>query len=802
VKIAGSIRSFLGSYIGRMLLGTLLIHLTLTPLLFASIFLLVERDYKSQFVNFTRTQSFQLATQIGENPDLERTQRILDDLMLSGQALYAEYESGGQRIKPSVLAVNTAFQEDFFFGEHDDNIYFVVAKIDHAGQALDTLRLGFDETPLAETIAQSYLRGTYIAAGYLALTLVLVGFFGHRLTQSIRQLRVASHKIADGDTTTELAIEASVTEVSNLAQDLETMRRELVRRQHEIALREATQRAILESAAEGIITINEHGLIQSFNKAAESIFGFREGEIVGTHFTRIISESDAYLINPATDDTPLSRMELSGVRKTNQEFHLSLSVSKTRTGGAGLTTVLAQDISERKAFEAQLKYLATHDTLTGLPSRTFFNYQLSQAIAHVARSKKLSALLFLDLDRFKYVNDTLGHEFGDKLLVAVAERLHKIICVEDTLARLGGDEFTVILFEIDRPEQAAAFAQQILSELSNLFYLDGREIYITGSIGIALCPFEGASSTPSDLVKNADSAMFMAKKIGGNKYEFFTQKLSRNMAARLDIEAGLRYALDREELALHYQPQIDVSTGQITGVEALLRWNRAGHGPVSPAEFVPVAEETGLILPIGTWVLRTACAQAKTWQNMGLRPISMAVNVSARQFEQPHLLDLMREILTNTGLEPSRLEIELTESIVMNHVEHALYVLSELKKMGIRIAMDDFGTGYSSLGSLKRFPIDVLKIDRSFVCDIGTPLDDGTIASAIIEMGQALKLKVLAEGVETADQMAFLRAHKCNIVQGYHISKPLPAQAVTVLLEQERILTDRRRSNPGGLRRR
>jgi len=785
-----------------MLLGTLLIHITLIPLLFGSIFLLVERDYKSQFVNFTRTQSFQLATQIGENPDLERTQRILDDLMLSGQALYAEYESGAQRIKPSVLAVNTSFQEDFFFGEHDDNIYFVVAKIDHAGQGLDTLRLGFDEAPLAETIAQSYLRGAYIAAGYLALTLVMVGFFGHRLTQSIRQLRIASHKIADGDTTTELAIEASVTEVSNLAQDLETMRRELVRRQHEIAIREATQRAILESAAEGIITINEHGLIQSFNKAAESIFGFREEEIVGTPFTRIISESDAYLLNPASEETPLSRMELSGVRKTNQEFHLLLSVSKTRAEGEVLTTVLAQDISERKAFEAQLKYLATHDTLTGLPSRTYFNYQLSKAIAHSGRSKKLSALLFLDLDRFKYVNDTLGHEFGDKLLVAVAERLHKCIEVEDTLARLGGDEFTVILFEIDHPEQAAAFAHRILSELSNLFYLDGREIYITGSIGIALCPFDGSSSTPSDLVKNADSAMFLAKKIGGNKYEFFTHKLSRNMAARLDIEAGLRYALERDELELHYQPQIDVSTGQITGVEALLRWNRTGHTPVSPAEFVPVAEETGLILPIGTWVLRTACAQAKTWQSMGLGPISMAVNVSARQFEQPHLLDLMREVLTDTELEPLRLEIELTESIVMNHIEHALYVLSELKKMGVRIAMDDFGTGYSSLGSLKRFPIDVLKIDRSFVCDIGSSLDDGTIAAAIIEMGQALKLKVLAEGVENADQLAFLRTHKCNIVQGYHISKPLPAKAVTELLEQERILTDRRRSNPGGLRRR
>lgn len=794
------IQTFLRSYIGRMLLGTFLIHLLLIPLLFASIILLVERDYKSQFVNFTRTQSFQLATQIGEDVNAERTQRILDDLVLSGQALYAEFENVDQRIRPGVSMLEAEFQEDFYFGEHDDGIYFVVAKLDRMGASGGTLRLGFDESPLSELITKLYLRGALIAAGYLAFTLVLVWFFGNRLTHSIRQLRVAAHKIAGGDAATELAIEGTVTEVSDLAHDLEIMRCELVQQQQQIAIREATQRAILESAAEGIITVNASGEIQSFNKAAESIFGYQEVDVIGTRFANMISASDQSRILLVALPQSLTRLELSGLRKTGHEFHLSVAFSRTHAEGLDLTTILAQDISERKAFEAQLKYLATHDTLTGLPSRTFFNYRLSQAIADVKNSNRMSALLFLDLDRFKYVNDTLGHDFGDKLLVAVADRLRHCINVEDTIARLGGDEFTVILPELRDAEHASAIAQKILSELSNLYSIDGREIYITGSIGISVSPFEGLEPTSSDLTKYADSAMFVAKRQGGNACQFFTSKLHKNLASRLNIEAGLRHALEGNELELHYQPQIDAATGKVTGVEALIRWQRPGYGMVSPLDFISIAEETGLILPIGAWVLRTACAQAKVWQTMGIGPITMAVNVSARQFEQPKLLELVRDTLIVEELDPIYLELELTESIVMNHVDYAIYVLTELKKLGVRMAMDDFGTGYSSLSSLKRFPIDVLKIDRSFIGDIGTAQDNGTIASAIIEMGHALKLKVLAEGVENSAQLNFLREQKCNLIQGYHISKPLPAHVATEFLQQERVV-DRRRTGANGLRR-
>ncbi len=779
MKAKTAVRAFLASYVGRMLLGTLLMHLVLIPLLFASIFLLVERDYKAQFVNFTRAQSLQLATRIGENPDAVRIRLILDDLVLSGQTLYAEYETGGRRVTPGIPMANAEFREDFFFGEHGDGIYFVVAKVERAGQPPDTLKLGFDERPLAELIATSYLRGAYIAAGYLALTLVLVGFFGHALTQSIRQLRNASHQIAGGDATTELAIHASVTEVSLLAQDLEKMRRELVRREREIALREATQRAILESAAEGIITVSGQGLIQSFNTAAESIFGYLEHEVLNTPFTRMLTDAGAGLF-AGGEIHPLIRRELGGLRKSNEEFHLLLSVSETHAAGTRLFTLLAQDISERKAFEAQLKYLATHDTLTRLPNRALFNDRLAHALAHAKRGGHITALLFLDLDRFKYINDTLGHEFGDSFLVAVTERLNTCVRREDTLARLGGDEFTIVLHEIAQPEDAAVVAQKMLRELSHLFYLNSREIYITGSIGIALYPFDGG--TPGDLIKHADNAMYLAKKLGGNNAQYFTAKVN-NVASRLEMEAALRYAIERDELILHYQPQVDINSGRIVGLEALLRWQRPGHGTVSPLEFVPLAEETGQILAIGAWVLRAACAQVKAWQDLGHGPLSIAVNLSARQFEQPDLLDVIREILADTGVKPAQLEIELTESTVMHHVEQAISVLGELKKLGVRVAIDDFGTGYSSLSYLTRFPIDVLKIDKSFIAAITDAHDDGAIASAIIAMARMLKLKVVAEGVETAQQLAFLRARSCTVVQGYHLSRPLSAQAVTEALE-------------------
>ena len=520
MKAKGAIRGFLNSYTGQVLLGALAINLVLIPLLFASIFLLVGQDYKAQFINFARAQSFQLALEISENPEPERIQRLLDDMELSGQALYAEHEMDGGHIGSGMIGATVEFKEDFFFGEHGDDIYFVATKVaDSAGQPRGTLKLGFDELPLVELIKTAYLRGAYIAAGYLVLTLILVGSFGYFLTRSIRRLRDAAHKIADGHTETELTIKTRFTEVSDLAQDLEVMRRELVRREQEIALREATQRNIVENVAEGIVTVDEQYLIRSFNRAAETMFGYAEREVLNTPFARMLSNTDAHLFNPAEDTRPLIRQELSGLRKSSQLFDLSLSTVKIHIGRTRLYTLLAQDISERKEFEAKLQRLATYDLLTKLPNRLFFNDRLTQTLSYAKRGSNITALFFIDLDHFKEINDTLGHEYGDLLLVAAAQRMSDCIRPEDTLARLGGDEFSLILSEIKRPMSAAVVAQKILSELSRPFRLNEREISISGSIGIAIFPTDAA--TAEALLSYADSAMYLAKKLGGNNYQYY-----------------------------------------------------------------------------------------------------------------------------------------------------------------------------------------------------------------------------------------------------------------------------------------
>lgn len=784
MRSPSKLRAILGSFTGRMLLGALLMNVVLIPLLFFSIFFLVERDYKAEFVNVTRAQSLQVVARLAEDASPSRVQALLDELVLSGQALYAAFDIGDTHLSASLPMTDAPFQEDFFFGQHEDDVYFVAAPLPSLTQKpVATLKLGFDERPLADRIHASYLHATYIALGYLLLTLLMVGVFGHLLTHSIRRLRRASHEIARGNTSLALNMSTHVTEISYLAHDLEAMRLELLRREQEIAVREATQRAVLETAAEGIITLNALGVIASFNRAAEVIFGYGASEVIGEPFATLLAPDQVFPFEAAGEAQHTVRKELKGMRKSSQIFDVLLSASKTQIAGMRLCTLLVQDITERKAFEAKLKYLASHDTLTRLPNRALFADRLGLALAHAKRGTHVTALMFLDLDRFKYINDTLGHEFGDQLLVAVTERLSGCIRAEDTLARLGGDEFTMILTAIKSSEDAAVVARKVLSQLALPFLLDERELFITGSLGIALYPSDAESA--GELIKQADSAMYLAKRLGGNSFQFFTSKIHHNVSVRLEMETGLRYALERQEFELHYQPQVDLASGLITGFEALLRWQRPGHGSVSPLQFIPLAEESGLIVPIGDWVLRVACAQARAWQDMGFGPLSIAVNLSARQFEQSTLADTIQTILDEAGLSPALLEVELTESTVMHHVDQAIATLRKLKQLGVRVSIDDFGTGYSSLSYLKRFPLDVLKVDKSFIADISSADDDGAIASAIIAMGQMLKLKVIAEGVENAEQLAFLRARGCGTVQGFYFSEPRPAIAIAQMLEAQ-----------------
>ncbi len=449
-------------------------------------------------------------------------------------------------------------------------------------------------------------------------------------------------------------------------------------------------------------------------------------------------------------------------------------------GDGGLIARSIRYSIERKRSEERLAYMAQYDHLTGLTNRALFQDRLEQALARAKRSGALVALMFLDLDRFKAVNDTLGHGTGDLLLKKVAERLEGSVRETDTVARIGGDEFGIILEGLTEAQDAALVARKIIDKLVQPFVLDGHEVFVTTSIGIAVYP----SSNGDSLLTDADSAMYCAKEQGRNTYRFHTPEMNAQVRERLNMESKLRRALDQEEFLLYYQPQVDLTTGMIVGTEALLRWQHPELGLVSPGKFIPVLEDIGMIVRVGEWVLQTACRQSKAWQRDGFPPLRMAVNISARQFSRRDLIDTVAGVLTETGLDPNYLELEITESLLMEDIKANSRLLDELKTSveGLRVSIDDFGTGYSSFSYLKTFPIDLLKIDQSFIRDITTNSDDAAITTTIIVLAHNLRLKVIAEGVETEEQMTYLREKGCDEAQGFYFSRPLPADEFTKLL--------------------
>ena len=457
-----------------------------------------------------------------------------------------------------------------------------------------------------------------------------------------------------------------------------------------------------------------------------------------------------------------------------------------RSGDSTIIAAISRDIRARLAIEEKVAYLAQFDALTGLPNRNLFQDRLVHAMALARRNEWPMAVLFIDLDRFKLVNDTLGHSAGDKLLKEAASRLRSCVRSSDTVGRLGGDEFAAILTELSIPSDAGVVAQKIIDVLRQPFDLDGKETYVSASIGITLYPTD--SDSAEALVMNADAAMYRAKEQGRNNYQFFTRDMNQRALQRVQMEASLRRALDRMEFRLVFQPKAHLATGKICGFEALLRWQHPEKGTIAPAEFIPVLEETGLIVPVGEWVLRTACAQIKAWEKAGLKVPPVSVNLSPRQFEQKNLRDSVHRVLRETKVDPGLIEFEITESLLMHDPEGAARTLASLKQSGVRLSMDDFGTGYSSLGYLKRFPIDTLKIDRSFIRDISTDADDATLTRAIILLAQNLRLKVVAEGVETEDQLSFLRANGCDEMQGYLFANPTDAEECGRMLREGRKL--------------
>jgi diguanylate cyclase (GGDEF)-like protein len=452
---------------------------------------------------------------------------------------------------------------------------------------------------------------------------------------------------------------------------------------------------------------------------------------------------------------------------------------------------LVRDITERKQAEEQIAYLAYHDNLTGLPNNRLFKDRLQQSIAHAERNNSLLAVMFLDLDRFKLINDSMGHNVGDKLLQIIADRLTegtrrqdsigiKVSIDANSVARLGGDEFTILLEKVSGQQAITTVARRLIELCARPILIDSHEIFTSVSIGISLYPTDGAEV--ETLLKNADTAMYHAKKQGRNNFQYFDTSMNQASVEQLAIETSLRKAIENNELALHYQPQVSISTGQIVGMEALLRWKHPHKGFISPTAFIPVAEETGLIISIGEWVINEACKQGAEWEKQGYKPVTISVNLSAKQLREERLNDIIARILHETGMNPRYLGLELTESAIIIEPERALARLQSIKSLGIKLSMDDFGTGYSSLSYLKKFPLDTLKIDQSFIHDLATNNEDASLVKAIISMAHSLGMDVIAEGVEQQDQMEFLSVNDCDIIQGYLFSRPLPAAELTKIL--------------------
>ena len=546
--------------------------------------------------------------------------------------------------------------------------------------------------------------------------------------------------------------------------------------------------AALEAAANSITVTDAKGNIVWTNPAFSALYGYSAEEVMGKNCSLLRSDvQDARFYKEMWDVISSGRTwrgEIVNRRKDGALIPEEMTITPVESQPGTITHFIAikQDISERKLAQQRVNYLAYYDALTGLPNRMLLREHLNTAVAAARRRGRGVALLFLDLDRFKIINDSLGHSFGDLLLRQVASRLKNEIRQEDTVARVGGDEFLILLNNVENFAEVEVIATRIVKSVMGEFVIQGRTVSVTCSLGISVFPEHGEDAEA--LIKNADMAMYSAKEQGSNTFCFFTDEMNMALMERLNLENGLRSAIDKGELFLVYQPQINIANGSVIGMEALIRWQSQEWGLVMPDRFIRVAENSGLIVPIGEWVLRTACRQMKQWQDNGLLLAPIAVNVSAVQFRQEGFRELIKQVLDETGLDPQYLELELTESLLLSNEDVMFEVLNGLKSMGLKLAIDDFGTGYSSLSYLRQFPVTKLKIDRSFIREVELNLDDAAITAAIISMAKVLDLKVIAEGIENEAQLLFLMKHECDEGQGYFFSRPLNVQAVESFLRK------------------
>ena len=634
-----------------------------------------------------------------------------------------------------------------------------------------------------------------------AMMLALVGalwHYGNKLVLlPLGRLREVAARLGKGRLEARTELAHSEDEIGQLAASFDAMAGQLERHVQRIAddlvaLREAgmaTRKlsSVVEQSPAIVVITNTDGVIEYVNPRFTALTGYGANEAIGRTPSILKSGQTPATVYENMWQTLLAGRqwhgELLNRRKNGELFWESTHISPLMDEEGRITHFIAvkEDITERLAYQKELEHQATRDALTGLANRNLLADRLAQALAQAHRGAHAAAVLLVDLDNFKLINDSLGHAAGDLLVKSIAERLVTCVREGDTVARMGGDEFVLIMHRVRDEADVTVMMQRIVSTVAAPLRIGGHELHVTCSTGAALYPKDGVSG--EDLLRNADTAMYRAKEQGRDSFRFYTADMNQRMMDRLMLESELRQALDAGDLVLYYQPQVSTVTGDIIGAEALIRWPHAEQGMIAPARFIPLAEETGLIVPLGEWILRAACRQSRLWQEQGLPPLRIAVNISARQFRQRDFVATLQEILMDTGLPAHLLELELTESMVMQNPDEVVRLLQELKRTGLYLALDDFGTGYSSLNHLKKFPIDVLKLDQSFVRGVLTDADDAAIARTVIGLAHSLNLTVVAEGVETEEQKLFLAEESCDAMQGYYFGRPMPADSFAALLQ-------------------
>ncbi len=779
---------FMNRFGFRLNISILIVHLLTTILVFSLTIKTVNLGIESGFIDQARTTSGLVANQIGNanvhnQPD--QLKLLLEDLLLGGNVTYAAVvDKNNRTIYTTNPERDKYFREDFVFDNSKDNNYYIaVPFFNTTGDTAGTLKLGFSEELIREDLHQINKQVLIIASGYFVAVALVIILVSSRLIKPLNNLRLLAKEVVNNHDKS-IYTSSKIQEITDLAQNLEEMRRQLVARQQALADREYYTSTIINNMADAMLTFDERGYIQDSNSVVKNLFGYSQNKLHNMMITDLVEQPLNVLCQGICDEDRKNTtllQQATALKMDDQSFHIEYVISKINFSGKDTYIILIRDVSERKQAEEKLYRSANFDALTSLPNRNLFYDRLEHAMSVAQRNETLLAVMFIDLDHFKIINDTLGHAAGDKLLQKVSSRLSSTIRKSDTVARLGGDEFVIILEALATVNPIAHTAIKIIDSLRLPFLIQKQEIFITPSIGISIYPF--GEHHADDLVIEADLAMYRAKQRGRNTFEFYTQEMNSRSIARLTLETSLRHALDKEEYILYYQPQYDIIKKQIVGMEALLRWNNASKGLVSPVEFIPILEETGLIIEVGNWVLESSIKQIAEWMAQYKQVPKVSVNISARQFDTNDLPLQIEKTLKKYNVPAAQLEIEVTESAIMNDLEQTSKQLNALHELGVSIALDDFGTGHSSLVYLKNYPIDTIKIDKSFINNLCCDQSNQAITRAIVAMAQALEMDILAEGVETHEQKAWLKSHQCNLIQGYLFARPMPVEKIPDLFK-------------------